>query len=78
MLIWTNFYRFLIQKFHLPVEVMLHTLPTQKSLELVIRPQFLYNFLMKFFLLQYDINWPNFINKLYPLPKLLSEMYLLF
>ena len=48
MLIWTNFDRFaitnlssLLQKFHLPVEVMLDSLKTQKGLELVFRPQFL-------------------------------------
>ena len=38
MLIWTNFDRFaitnlssLLQKFHLPIEVMLHSLQTQKT-----------------------------------------------
>ena len=50
MLIWTNFDRFaiaistissLLQKFHFPIEVMLHSLQTQKDLELVFRPQFL-------------------------------------
>ena len=48
MLIWLNFYRFaiaylssLFQKFHLPIEVMLHSLQTQKGLELVFRLQFL-------------------------------------
>ena len=48
MLIWTNFDRFaitylssLLQEFHLPIEVMLHSLQTQKGLELVLRPQFL-------------------------------------
>ena len=35
---------------------------TEKGLELVFKLQFLYNFLIKFFLFQYDINWPNFIN----------------
>ena len=54
-LIWTNFDRFaiissLLQKLHLPIEVMRHSLQIQKGLELVFRPQFLYNFLMKFFL----------------------------
>ena len=33
---------------------------------------------MKFFLLLYDINWSNFINRLYLGPKLFSEMYFLF
>ena len=60
MLIWTNFDRFaikksntssLLQKFHLPIEVMLHSLKTQKGLELVFRSQFLQKILMKFFLL---------------------------
>ena len=41
----------LLQKFHLAIKAMLHSLQTQKNLELVFRPQFLYNFLMKFFLL---------------------------
>ena len=56
MLIWLNFYRFaiaylssLFQKFHLPIEVMLHSLQTQKGLELVFRWQFLWTFSMKFF-----------------------------
>ena len=33
---------------------------------------------MKLFLLEYDINWPNFINRLSLLPKLFSKMYFLF
>ena len=49
MLIWTNFDRLaikksnisiLLQKFHFPIEVMLHSLQTQKGLELVFRTQF--------------------------------------
>ena len=58
MLILTNFERFaityissLLQKIHLPIEVMLHSLQTQKDLELVFRPQFCVKILMKFFLL---------------------------
>ena len=35
-------------------------------------------FLMQLFLLDYDISWPNFINKTCLLPKLFSKMYLLF
>ena len=31
----------LLQKFHFPIEVMLHFSQTQKGLELVYRPQFL-------------------------------------
>ena len=57
---------------------MLHSLQTQKELELVFRPQFLYKFLMKFFILSYDINWQNFINRLYLLLTLFSEIYFLF
>ena len=48
MLIWTNFDSFaitylsgLLQKFHFPIEVVLNSLQTQKSLELVFRPQVL-------------------------------------
>ena len=87
ILIWTNFRKLcyyisnisdLLQKFHFPIEVVLNSLQTKKGLELVFRPQFWYNFLMKFFLLKYDINWQNFINRLCLLPKLLSEMYFLF
>ena len=33
---------------------------------------------MKFFLLEYDINWPNFVNRPCLLPKLVSKMYFLF
>ena len=58
MLIWTNFDSFaiiylssLFQKFHFPIEAVLNSLQTQKEQELVFRPQFLYNFLMTFFLL---------------------------
>ena len=39
---------------------------------------FLYNFLSKLFLLEYDINRPSFINKLCLLPQLFSKMYFLF
>ena len=48
MLIWTNFDRFaitnlssLLQKFQLAIEAMLHSLQTQKGLELLSRTQFL-------------------------------------
>ena len=54
----------LLQKFHFPIESVLNYLQTQKGLELVFRLQFLQNFLMKFFLLQCDTNWPDFINRL--------------
>ena len=77
MLIWTNFDSFaieylisiLLQKFHFAVEVVLNSLETRKGLELVFRLQFLYNFMMELFLLEYDINWPNFMNRVRLLPK---------
>ena len=43
------------QKFHFPIEVVVNSLETQKGLELVFRPHFLQIFLMKLFLLEYDI-----------------------
>ena len=49
----------------------------QKGLELVFRLQFLQNFLMKLFLLENDINWPSFIDRMCLLPKLVSIMYFL-
>ena len=33
---------------------------------------------MKLLLLEYDINWPNFINRLCLLPKFFRKMYFLF
>ena len=57
---------------------MLNFLKTQKSLGLIFRPQFLYNFLMKLFPLEYGINWPNFINRLSLPLKLFNKMYFLF
>ena len=86
MLILTNFDIFaithllsrLLQKFHFPVEVVLNSLQTQRGLELVLRWQFLYNFLIKIFLQEYDINWPNFINRLCLISKLFSKFYFLF
>ena len=50
---------------------------TQKGLELVFRLQFLQNFLMKLFLLENDINWPSFIDRMCLLLKLVSIMYFL-
>ena len=85
MLIWTNFDSFaitylsrLFQKLHFPIEVVLNSLLTQKGRELVFRPQFLQNFLIKLFVLEYDINSPNFIYRLCLLLKLFSKMYFLF
>ena len=57
---------------------MFNSLETQKSVELVLRQQFLQNLLMKLFPLEYDINWPNFINRLSLPLKLLNKMYFLF
>ena len=57
---------------------MLNSLQTEKGLELVCRSQFLQNFLMKLFFLEYDIKWPNFINRQCLLRKLFSKMYFLF
>ena len=59
MLIWTNFDSFanisnkgsLLQNFHFPIEAVPNSLQTQNGLELVFRLQFLWNFLIKFFLL---------------------------
>ena len=67
MLSWTNFNSFarLLQKFDFPTEVVLNSLQMQKDLELVCKFQFLWNFLIELFLLEYDINWPNFFNKLF-------------
>ena len=68
----------LFQKFYFPIEFVLKSLQTQKSLELVFRPQLLQNFRMKLFILECDITWPNFINRLCLLPKLFNKMYFLF
>ena len=60
------------------MEVMLNSLQMQKDLGLVFRLQFFKKFLINFFLLQFDINWANFIYRLCLLPKLFSKMYFLF
>ena len=52
------------QKCHFLVEVVLNSLQTQKSLELVFRVQFFKNFLIECFLLLYGRNWSNFISRL--------------
>ena len=59
----------MLHKFHFPIEIVLNTLQIQKGLELVFRSQFLQNFSMFFFHLWYDINWPNFINRLWFFPS---------
>ena len=85
MLIWINFDSFcyyisnisrLLKKFHFPLEVNFFQI--QKGLELVFRLHLLQNFLMKLFLLEYDINWSNCINWPCLLLKLFSKMYFLF
>ena len=87
MLMWKNFDSFsnyiwninsLLQKFHFPMEVVLDSLETQKDLELVCRSQLLQKLLIKCFLLYYDINWPNFINRMGLLSELFSKIYSLF
>ena len=85
MLIWTNFDSFaiiylgkLLQKFHFPMKVVLNCLQTKKSLELVLRLQFLLNVLIKLFPVEYNMNWPNFITRMTLPFKLFSKMYFLF
>ena len=56
---------------------MLNSYQTQNGLEIVFRLQFLWSFLVIFFLCN-TTKWPNFINRLYLLPKSFSEMYFLF
>ena len=63
MLIWTNFDSFaiiylsrLLQKFHFPMKVVLNSLQTKKSLDLVLRLQFLLNVLIKLFPVEYNMN----------------------
>ena len=46
--------------------------------ELVSRPHFSYNFLMKSFSLQYYINWSNLIARLCLFQKLFSKICLVF
>ena len=57
---------------------MVHSLETQKGLELVVWLHYLQNFFVSFFVLQNDIYLPNFINKMCLLPKLFSKMYLFY
>ena len=63
MLIWTNFDSFaiiylsrLLQKFHFPMKVVLNSLQTKKSLDLILRLQFLLNVLIKLFPVEYNMN----------------------
>ena len=73
-----TYLRRLLKKIHFSVEVVVNSLQTQKGLELVFRLYFLQNFLMKLFLLEHDINWPNYINRPCLLPKLFSKIYFWF
>ena len=57
---------------------MVHSLETQKSLELVVWLHYLQNFFISFFVLQNDMYLPNFINKMCLLPKLFSKIYLFY
>ena len=54
------------------------SLKIKKGLELLSRSHFSQNFLIKIFLLQYYINWPNFITRLCLLPKSFSEICFVF
>ena len=54
------------------------SLKIKKCLELVSRPHFPYNFLIKKVILKCYINWPNFITRLCLLPKLLNKMCFVF
>ena len=49
-------------------------LKTKKGLEIVSRSHFSYNFLIKFFY----INWPNFTTRLCLLPKIFSKIHFVF
>ena len=55
-----------------------NSLKIKKGLEQVSRSHFSYNFLIKMFLLQYYINWSNFITRQFLLPKLFSEICFVF
>ena len=54
------------------------SLKIKKVLELVSRPHFSQNFLIKNVALKYYINWPNFNNRLCLLSKLFSKMCFVF
>ena len=70
-------YKQLASKIYFPIEIMLDSLQTQKGFERVFRLQILQNF-YNFFSLYYDINWPNFVNRLCLLPKLSVKFVLCF
>ena len=57
---------------------MQDSLKIKKGLELVSRPHFSQEFLIKNFILQYYINWANFITRLCLLPKLFSKLCFVF
>ena len=65
----TDFLRFLFTE---------DCLKIKKGLELVSRPHFSQNFLMKKFLLKYYMNQPSFITRLCLLAKLFSKMCFVF
>ena len=54
------------------------SLKIKKGLELVSRPNFSESFLIKNFLLEYCINWPNLITRLFLLLKLFSKLCFVF
>ena len=85
MLIWINFDSFAItyliqvncfKNFYFKrLWCVVNSLQTQKGPEISFRLHFLWNFLMKSFLLEYDINWPNSLRDgVY----LFTKMYFLF
>ena len=86
LMTWTNFDSFAniylisvacFKSFNFQIEAVFNSLQTEKGLELVFRSQFLQNFLINFFISQYNTNWPNFINRLCLLPRLFSKLHFL-
>ena len=72
----------LLQKFHFPKEENSYFLKTKffvntKRPGTSFHVADLQNFLINFFLLYYDINCPNFINRLRLPPNLFSKMHFL-
>ena len=54
------------------------SLKIKNVLELLSRPHFSQNFLTKIFILQYFINWPNFITRVCKLSNLFSKICFVF
>ena len=66
----------LLQKFYFRIKVVHIFFQTEKGLGLVFRSQFLWNVLLKLCLLSYDINWRNFINKLFTFQVIQKNVFL--